>query len=105
MRALYTASTGMAAQEMNVEIISNNIANMRTSGFKRQRAEFQDLLYESLRRVGSSSSDTGTVLPTGLVMRAMGKDLLRLKRQPDAESYWIVRAPPGPAPDTMKDQF
>ena len=47
----------------------------------------------------------GTVLPTGLVMRAMGKDLLRLKRQPDAESYWIVRAPPGPAPDTMKDQF
>ncbi|MBB3973535.1 flagellar basal-body rod protein FlgG [Hansschlegelia beijingensis] len=66
MRALYTASTGMAAQEMNVEIISNNIANMRTSGFKRQRAEFQDLLYESLRRVGSSSSDTGTVLPTGV---------------------------------------
>ncbi|MET0314847.1 MAG: flagellar basal-body rod protein FlgG [Hansschlegelia sp.] len=66
MRALYTASTGMAAQEMNVEIISNNIANMRTSGFKRQRAEFQDLLYESLRRVGSSSSDSGTVLPTGV---------------------------------------
>jgi len=47
----------------------------------------------------------GTVLPTGLVMRAMGKDLLRLKREPDADSYWIVRAPPGPAPDTMKDQF
>ena len=47
----------------------------------------------------------GTVLPTGLVMRAMGKDLLRLKREPDAESYWIVRAPPGPSPDTMKDQF
>ncbi|MDP3077459.1 hypothetical protein [Bradyrhizobium sp.] len=47
----------------------------------------------------------GTVLPTGLIMRALGKDLLRLKRQPEAESYWIVRAPPGPAPDTMKDQF
>jgi hypothetical protein len=47
----------------------------------------------------------GTVLPTGLVMRALGKDLLRLKRQPDAESYWIVRQPPGPAPETMKDQF
>jgi len=47
----------------------------------------------------------GTVLPTGLVMRAMGKDLLRLKRQPDADSYWIVRAPPGPQPETMKDQF
>lgn len=66
MRALYTASTGMAAQEMNVEIISNNIANMRTAGFKRQRAEFQDLLYQQLRRVGSSSSDAGTVLPTGV---------------------------------------
>ena len=47
----------------------------------------------------------GTVLPTGLVMRALGKDLLRLKRRPDAASYWIVRQPPGPAPETMKDQF
>ena len=47
----------------------------------------------------------GTVWPTGLVMRALGKDLLRLKRQPDAESYWIVRAPPGPSPETMRDQF
>ena len=47
----------------------------------------------------------GTVLPTGLVMRMLGKDLLRLKRQPDAESYWIVRQPPGPSSVTMKDQF
>jgi len=47
----------------------------------------------------------GTVLPTGLVMRAMGKDPLRLRREPDAASYWIVRTPPGPAPETMKDQF
>src|SRR3954451_3820330 len=47
----------------------------------------------------------GTVLPTGLVMRALGKDLLRLKRQPNADSYWIVRQPPGPSPETMKDQF
>ena len=47
----------------------------------------------------------GTVLPTGLVMRMMGRDLLRLKRQPDADSYWIARQPPGPSPETMKDQF
>lgn len=47
----------------------------------------------------------GTVLPTGLVMRMMGRDLLRLKRQPDADSYWVVRQPPGPSPETMKDQF
>ncbi len=47
----------------------------------------------------------GTVLPTGLVMRMMGKDLLRLERQPGADSYWIVRKPPGPSPETMRDQF
>jgi hypothetical protein len=47
----------------------------------------------------------GTVLPTGLVMRMLGKDLLRLKREPDTDSYWIVRRPPGPAPESMKDQF
>lgn len=47
----------------------------------------------------------GTVLPTGMVARLMGKDLLRLKREPDADSYWIPRTPPGPAPETMKDQF
>jgi len=47
----------------------------------------------------------GAVLPTGLVMRAVGKDLLRLKPQPEADTYWIVRRPPGPAPESMKDQF
>ena len=57
MRALYTAATGMAAQELNVQVISNNIANMRTTGFKRQRAEFQDLMYQNLRRVGSNTSN------------------------------------------------
>jgi flagellar basal-body rod protein FlgG len=66
MRALYTAATGMLAQEMNVEVISNNIANMRTTGFKRQRVEFQDLLYQNYRRVGTSTSDQGTRLPVGL---------------------------------------
>ena len=47
----------------------------------------------------------GAVLPTGLLMRAMGKDLLRLKFEPERDSYWIVRQPPGPAPESMKDQF
>ena len=46
----------------------------------------------------------GTIWPTGLVMRWRGRDLLRLKREPGASSYWIAR-PPGPAPETMKDQF
>jgi flagellar basal-body rod protein FlgG len=66
MRALHTAATGMIAQELNVQVISNNIANMRTTGFKRQRAEFQDLLYEHVRRVGSQTSDQGNILPTGI---------------------------------------
>lgn len=47
----------------------------------------------------------GAVLPTGLVMRALGKDSLRLKLEPDRDSYWLAREPPGPAPETMKDQF
>ena len=66
MKALYIASTGMSAQERNVEVISNNIANMRTTGYKRQRAEFQDLLYQQLTRAGSQTSDQGTMVPAGL---------------------------------------
>ncbi|NOZ32212.1 MAG: flagellar basal-body rod protein FlgG [Alphaproteobacteria bacterium] len=66
MKALYIAATGMAAQETNVEVISNNIANMRTTGFKRQRAEFQDLLYQVYRRAGSETSAAGTQLPAGV---------------------------------------
>ena len=66
MKALYIASTGMSAQERNVEVISNNIANMRTTGFKRQRAEFQDLLYQQITRAGSQTSSQGTLVPAGL---------------------------------------
>jgi flagellar basal-body rod protein FlgG len=66
MRSLNIGATGMLAQQLNVEVISNNIANLNTTGFKRQRAEFQDLLYQNLRRVGSASSDAGTVVPTGV---------------------------------------
>ncbi len=66
MRALHTAATGMMAQELNVQVISNNIANMRTTGYKRQRAEFQDLLYEHVRRIGTQTSDQGNILPVGV---------------------------------------
>lgn len=66
MRSLYTAATGMQAQQLNVEVISNNIANMNTTGFKRQRAEFQDLLYMNVERMGTTSSDGGTIVPTGV---------------------------------------
>ncbi len=66
MRALQTAATGMAAQELNVQVISNNIANLRTTGYKRQQAHFQDLLYETFRRAGSSTSDQNTQAPAGV---------------------------------------
>lgn len=66
MRSLNIAATGMLAQQLNVEVISNNIANMNTTAFKRQRAEFQDLLYQDQERVGSASSDTGTIVPAGI---------------------------------------
>ncbi|HEY9011523.1 MAG TPA: flagellar basal-body rod protein FlgG [Devosia sp.] len=66
MKALYIASSGMAAQERNVEVISNNIANLRTTGFKKQRAEFQDLLYQVYRRAGATTSDQGTMVPAGI---------------------------------------
>jgi len=66
MKALYIASTGMSAQERNVEVISNNIANMRTTGFKKQRAEFQDLLYQASRRAGSTTSSQGSLVSAGI---------------------------------------
>src|ERR1043165_5369390 len=66
MRALHTAATGMMAQELNVQVISNNIANMRTTGYKRRRAEFQDLLYEHVRRIGTQTSTQGNILPVGI---------------------------------------
>ena len=66
MSALNTAATGMLAQQRNVEVISNNIANLNTVGYKRQRAEFQDLLYQTLERPGAISSETGTAVPNGV---------------------------------------
>jgi flagellar basal-body rod protein FlgG len=70
MQALRTAATGMAAQQLNVEVISNNIANMNTVAFKRQRAEFQDLLYQDLERAGAQTSGSGTIVPTGIQVGA-----------------------------------
>ena len=68
MRSLSIAATGMLAQQRNVEVISNNLANMNTTAYMRRRPEFHDLLYQNLRRVGGTSSDTGTVVPTGVQM-------------------------------------
>ncbi|MCB1555684.1 MAG: flagellar basal-body rod protein FlgG [Alphaproteobacteria bacterium] len=66
MRSLDIGATGMLAQQMNVDVISNNIANMTTTGHKRQRVDFKDLIYQNLTRPGAQSSDVGTIVPSGL---------------------------------------
>jgi flagellar basal-body rod protein FlgG len=66
MRALKIAATGMSAQQMRVETISNNLANMSTTGYNARRAEFADLHYQQMARAGSVNASDGTVLPTGV---------------------------------------
>src|SRR4029078_13062106 len=70
MRALSIASTGMLAQQTNVEVIANNLANMNTTSFKQQRAEFADLLYQNIQTPGSQTSDQGTYAPNGIQLGA-----------------------------------
>lgn len=66
MRALQIAATGMAAQQMRVEVISNNLSNMSTTGYNTRRAEFADLHYQQVARAGAINATDGTVLPTGV---------------------------------------
>ncbi len=70
MRSLSIASSGMLAQQTNVDVISHNIANMNTTGFKRQRAEFQDLLYQQEMRPGSSAGGNDSRVPSGIQIGA-----------------------------------
>lgn len=66
MQSLHTSATGMQAATTNIDVIANNLANQNTTGYKRKRAEFQDLLYVHDKRVGTQTSDAGTVRPTGI---------------------------------------
>ena len=65
MRALSIAATGMSAQEKNIEVVANNVANINTTGFKRSRAEFSDLLYQADRMMGVSSRGREATIPEG----------------------------------------
>jgi flagellar basal-body rod protein FlgG len=65
IRALYSAASGLEAQQLNIDVIANNLANVNTSGYKQARGEFQDLLYQNIRASGAASS-TSTDLPVGL---------------------------------------
>jgi flagellar basal-body rod protein FlgG len=120
MRSLYTAATGMMAQELNVQVISNNIANVRTNGFKRQRVHFQDLLYEHMRRAGSATSEQGTQAPAGTFVgsgvktaatgRVMSQgNLTQTEKEFDlairGEGYFRVRMPDGRTAYTRDGSF
>src|ERR687889_2525118 len=65
IRALYTSAAGMTAQQHNMDVIANNLANVNTTGFKRSRADFQDLLYQSSRSAGTAAAQ-GSQIPTGI---------------------------------------
>jgi flagellar basal-body rod protein FlgG len=65
IRALFTAATGMSAQQLNVDVIANNIANVNTTGFKRSRPDFQDLMYQTLSAAGASATQS-TQIPVGM---------------------------------------
>ncbi len=83
MMAMNIAATGMQAQQTNVEVISNNIANMNTTAYSRRRPEFTDLLYENLKRVGTNSSDNNTIVPSGIQigLGVMTNSVYRLTQQ------------------------
>lgn len=120
MRSLSVASTGMMAQQLNVEVISNNIANMTTTGYKLRRPEFQDLLYQSQRRIGAASSADGTVVPSGVhlglgvktasVYRVHGQgDLVNTENRYDVaiqgEGFFVIELPTGERGYTRSGNF
>jgi flagellar basal-body rod protein FlgG len=120
MEALYIAATGMAAQETNVNVISNNIANMTTTGYKRQSAQFQDLLYQEYQRAGSTTSDSGTQLPVGIEvgsgvrLAATPRDMSQgsvvasqgeLNVAVQGEGYFMVTMPDGSTSYTRDGSF
>src|SRR5213083_953242 len=91
MRALRTAATGMAAQQLNVEVISNNIANMNTVAFKRQRAEFQDLLYQTFEAAGVQSGAVYRIGTQGSLTRTDNQYDLAI----DGRGFFQVLLPDG----------
>jgi flagellar basal-body rod protein FlgG len=92
MRAMNIAATGMHAQQLNVEVISHNIANINTTSYKRQRTEFQDLLYENVRRPGAPSTDTGTLVPAGIQI-GLGVKTAAVYRIGDQGSLQVTQSP------------
>ena len=120
MRSLDIGATGMLAQQLNVDVISNNIANMTTTGHKRQRAAFQDLIYQNIDRPGATSSDSGTIVPSGLqlglgvrtgsVIRQHGQGAIQITENAldiaiTGEGYFQIQMPDGSTTYTRDGTF
>lgn len=120
MRSLNIAATGLAAQQTHVDTISHNLANMTTTAYKAERPEFQDLLYQDLRRAGSNSTDQGTILPvgvqiglgvkTGAIARNTGQGPLQATENPldiavQGKGYFQIELPDGTTAYTRDGGF
>lgn len=120
MRALDIASTGLTAQQTNVDTISQNLANSTTTGFKAERPEFADLLYQDLRRAGNNSTDQGTILPVGIqvglgvkttgISRDTGQGTVKATENPldvaiQGRGYFQIQLPDGSTAYTRDGSF
>lgn len=120
MKALGIAATGMAAQQTNVDVIANNIANANTTGFKSGRAAFQDLVYQSMSQEGTLTAAEGTLKPVGMNvgLGVHGAGLVRLNSQGglvqtlnplnlalEGQGYFVVNRPDGSQAFTRDGNF
>ena len=92
MRSLDIAATGMQAQQLYVDVTSQNLANINTTAYKLQRPEFEDLLYQNQRAAGSKSSDNGTLVPTGIQI-GLGVKLAAIDRNTSQGTLTQTSAP------------
>ena len=91
IRGLWTAATGMSAQQSNVAVIANNLANVNTSGFKRSRTNFQDLMYQNIRNAGVSTAE-GSQLPVGIQV-GMGTKVISVSKNFQQGDYTHTNNP------------
>src|SRR6266705_3106273 len=85
LRALYSAAAGMNSQQLNLDVISNNLANVNTTGYKKSKIEFQELLYQTTRAAGSEQGG-GNQLPTGLQI-GQGSGFFEVQNPDGTRSY------------------